>query len=62
MTELKGLKLAESIKKDFVAEIDYTTIAKMKPFLAQSGASKLAEGFGYRAELESTTQTKANVG
>tara|TARA_R110000823_G_scaffold18273_1_gene57191 strand:- start:2366 stop:3157 length:792 start_codon:yes stop_codon:yes gene_type:complete len=51
MTELKGLKLAESIKKDFVAEIDYTTIAKMKPFLAQSGASKLAEGFGYRAEL-----------
>ncbi len=50
--ELKGLELAQSISEDFVAGIDYTTIAKMaKPFLTQSGASKLAEGFGYKADL-----------
>ena len=51
MIELKGLELAETISKDFVSGIDYTTIANMKPFLTQSGASKLAQGFGYKADL-----------
>lgn len=50
--ELKGLELAQSISEDFVAGIDYTTIPQSnKPFLTQSGASKLAQGFGYKTDL-----------
>ena len=57
MDKIKGLELAESIRQEMVKDIDYTTIANMsKPFLTQSGASKLAEGFGYKAELSLCSQ------
>lgn len=63
MDKIKGLALAESIKQDMVKDIDYTTIAHMqKPFLTQSGASKLAEGFGYKAEMADVREYNTDGG
>lgn len=63
MDKIKGLELAESIRQEMVKDIDYTTIANMsKPFLTQSGASKLAEGFGYKAELADVREYNTDSG
>jgi len=63
MDKIKGLELAESIRQDMVKDIDYTTIEHMqKPFLTQSGASKLAEGFGYKAELADVREYNTDSG